>query len=368
KSEIMNNFRGNNSNTKGALISTTGKTSPTRLSWFLAEIDEGIAENGKANGKKRLCVLHSMELLEANVSDKYMTRFVEFRLNGKRLEAKLILASDDRKVVDAALESMKNEPRDEEDDARQMLVQYDEEDETGKRIIQKMISPLRVVWLSTNPELGGTPLVKLGEGCIAHVLNAYEQRDYMEKMLLHLKARCFDHAFEEPVEDRPQPPMGENSWMLVQYSPEPEIVIYQVVPYSQTVWRQENLYKDVIAYLRLPGSEVVLQAVVICYSQDEQAMNNKFNQLRSFALEIDFPKPDDLDNQLRQNNGTAALFTRTSTSLFRRAEKRDTTGTQREMRRHLEAMSENADSEAQVIIEAFEMVDNIKKNLQERLS
>ncbi|XP_060663419.1 early boundary activity protein 3 [Drosophila nasuta] len=356
-----------NNQPKAARISTISKTSPTRLSWFLAEIDEGVADNGKANGKKRLCVLHSMELLEADVSDKYMTRFVEFRLNGKRLEAKLILASDDRKVVDAALESMSKEPRDEEDDGRQMLIQYHEEHGNTRRLFQKVISPVHVVWMSVNPEIGGTPLIKLSDRCIAHVLNAYEKRDYMEKMLLHVKAACFDHAFDEPLEDRPQAPMDENSWMLVQYSPEPEIVIYQVVPYSQTVWREENLFKDVIAYLRLPGSEVILQAVVICYSQDEQAMHKKYDQLASYALEIDFPKPDDMDYDLLENKGTAALFARTSTTLFQRAEQRDSTGAHRRARRHLEELTENAENEAQMIIDAFEKVDSVRMQQQERL-
>lgn len=83
----------------------------TRLSWFLAEVDEGSMKNGKANGRKRLCVLHSMELLETDVSDKYMTRFVEFRINGMKLEAKLILAADERKLVDAALLSLSKEQR-----------------------------------------------------------------------------------------------------------------------------------------------------------------------------------------------------------------------------------------------------------------
>ncbi|KAM8717980.1 hypothetical protein ACLKA7_004652 [Drosophila subpalustris] len=345
----------------GAAVVPTGAA--TRLSWFLAEVDEGSMKSGKPNGRRRLCVLHSMELLETDVSDKYMTRFVEFRINGVKLEAKLILAADERKLVDAALLSLSREQREEEHDARQMLVQYTEEDAAGKRLVQKMISPHRVVWLSTKPELGGTPLVKLGPGLVGHVLYAYEQRDYMEKVLLNLKARCFDHAFDEQLDTEPEP-MDEQTWLLVQYSPEPETVVYQVISYAQTVWRQENLFKDVIAYVQLPDNEFVLQAVVICYGQDRQQLQDKCEQLRTFALELDLPLPEDLDQQLQHGGGTASLFARTSTTLFQRAEQRDSSGEHRQLRRRLEQMGEKAQHEAAMIIEAFDMVDNINRNLQ----
>ncbi|XP_017857135.1 PREDICTED: early boundary activity protein 3 [Drosophila arizonae] len=346
--------------------SNAGAAAATRLSWFLAEVDEGAMDNGEPNGKKRYCVLHSMELLETDVSDKYMTRFVEFRVNGVKLEAKLILAADERKLVDAALLAMSKEQQDEEDDARQLLVQYNEEDAAGERLVHKLLSPSRVAWLSTKPELGGTPLVKLGPGCIGHVLYAYEKRNYMEKVLLHLKARCFDHAFDEQL-DAAQESMDENTWLLVQYSPEPEMVVYQVIPYSRTVWRQENHFKDVIAYIQLPSSEVVLQAVVISYSQNEKQMKNKFEQLRRFALELEFPLPDELDRQLQHGSGTAALFARASNTLFQRAEQRDASGEHKQLRRSLEQMSEKAQNEAELIIEAFDMVDNINRNLKCRM-
>ncbi|EDV99243.1 early boundary activity protein 3 [Drosophila grimshawi] len=338
----------------------------TRLSWFLAEVDAGSMQNGRPNGKRRLCVLHSMELLESDVSDKYMTRFVEFRINGKKLEAKLILAADERRLVDAALVAMSKEQRDDDDNVRQLLVQYNEEDASGNRLVHKIISPQCPDWLSTKPNLSSTPLVKLGPGCIGHVLYTYEQRDYMEKVLLHLKARCFDHAFDEHL-DAAHEPMDEHTWLLVQYSPEPETVVYQVIPYSQTVWRQENLFKDVIAYLQLPGSEVVLQAVVISYGQDQQHLQDKYEQLRRYALDLEFPQPEELEHQLQQGNGTAALFARTSSNLFQRGEQRDTSGEHKQLRRSLQEMSEKAHSEADMIIDAFDMVDNINRNLQERL-
>ncbi|EDW75553.1 uncharacterized protein Dwil_GK23754 [Drosophila willistoni] len=333
----------------------------TRLSWFLAEVDEGSMKTGRPSGHSRLCVLHSMELLESDVSDKYMTRFVEFRVNGMVVEAKLILAADDRKLVDAALVTM-SKVRREESNARQLLVQYTENEE----LVQKLISPSRVVWLSTKPELGGTPLVKLGPGCIAHVLYAYDQRDYMEKILLNLKARCFDHAFDDKIEDAPNP-LDENTWLLVQFSINPETVGYRVIQYKQTMWRNENLFKDVIAYIQLPGTDIVLQAVVISYGQDRAKQQAKLDELRSFALGLNFPVPEELDKQIEQGQGTASLFTRTSSSIFQRAEQRDVNGEHKELRHTLAQMSEKAESEAKMIIEAFDILDNINKNLQNRL-
>ncbi|XP_068147115.1 early boundary activity protein 3 [Drosophila tropicalis] len=333
----------------------------TRLSWFLAEVDEGSMKSGRPSGQSRLCVLHSMELLESDVSDKYMTRFVEFRVNGMVVEAKLILAADDRKLVDAALVTM-SKVRREESNARQLLVQYTENEE----LVQKLISPSRVVWLSTKPELGGTPLVKLGPGCIAHVLYAYDQRDYMEKILLNLKARCFDHAFDDKIEDTSNP-LDENTWLLVQFSTNPETVGYRVIQYQQTMWRNENLFKDVIAYIQLPGTDIVLQAVVISYGQDRAKQQAKLDELRSFALGLNFPVPEELDKQIEQGQGTASLFTRTSSSIFQRAEQRDANGEHKELRHSLAQMSEKAESEAKMIIEAFDILDNINKNLQNRL-
>ncbi|XP_020802229.1 early boundary activity protein 3 [Drosophila serrata] len=365
-SNISNDSGLDDSATSGAVANANAPIAATRLSWFLAEVDDGSMKNGKPNGQPRLCVLHSMELLETDVSDKYMTRFVEFRVNGMVLEAKLILAADERRLVDAALLSMSKEQR-ENANARQLLVQYTENEESGERLVQKLVSPDSVMWMSAKPELKGTPLVSLGPGCIAHVLYAYDQRHYMEKILLHLKARSFDHAFDEHLEVEDEPTLTDDTWMLLQYSPEPEVVVYQVVQYRHTVWRQENLFKDVIAYIQLPGSDIILQAVVISYGRDKEAQEAKFEELRRFALDMDFPPPDELEKHLEQgNNNTTALFSRTS--LYQKAEQRDVTGEHRELRRNLEQMSEKAQSEAQMIIDAFDMVDNINKNLQCRLS
>ncbi|XP_017116399.1 early boundary activity protein 3 [Drosophila elegans] len=344
--------------------SANGPLAATRLSWFLAEVDDGSMTSGKPNGRRRLCVLHSMELLESDVSDKYISRFVEFRVNGMVVEAKLILAADERRLVDAALLSMSREER-EDASAQQLLVQYTESDEAGggDRLVQKLVSPNKVMWMSTKPELKGNPLVSLAPGCIAHVLYAYEQRDYMEKMLLHLKARSFDLAFDDNLATEPEA-MTDDTWMLVQYSPEPETVVYQVVQYRQTVWRKENLFKDVIAYIQPPVSDVVLQAVVISYGQDKEVQAAKFEELRRFPFDIDFPLPEDLDKHPEHGTSTA-LFARTS--LYQKAEQRDSTGEHKELRKSLEQMSERAQGEAQMIIDAFDMVENINKNLQSRL-
>ncbi|EDV33335.1 uncharacterized protein Dana_GF21376, isoform B [Drosophila ananassae] len=335
----------------------------TRLSWFLAEVDDGAMSNGKPNGHPRLCVLHSMELLETDVSEKYMTRFVEFRVNGMVLEAKLILAADERRLVDAALLSMSKEQR-EDSNSKQLLVQYTENEEAGERLVHKLASPNNVRWLSAKPELANTPLVSLSPGCVAHVLYAYDNRDYMEKLLLHMKTRCFDDAFDENLDA--EATMTDDTWMLVQYSPDPETVVYQVVQYSQTVWRQENLFKDVIAYIQQPGNDLVLQAVVISYGLEKEVQQAKFEHLRNLGMEMQFPLPGELSKQLEQGSGTAALFSRTS--LYQKAEQRDATGEHKELRRSLEQMSEKAQVEAQMIIDAFDMVDNINKNLQYRLS
>ncbi|KAH8412127.1 hypothetical protein KR009_000006 [Drosophila setifemur] len=337
----------------------------TRMSWFLAEVDEGKMENGKANGQTRLCVLHSMELLETDVSDKYMSRFVEFRVNGNVVEAKLILAADDRRLVDAALLTMSQEER-EDTNADQLLVQYSDMGKTGERLIQKIVSSNSVRWLSKKPEPDATPMVSLRPGCIAHVLHAYDNRDYMEKMMLHLKARSFDQTFDENPEEDEEPIMTDETWMLVQYSPDPETVVYQVVQYGQTVWRRDNLFKDVIAYVQLPESDLVLQAVVISYGLEKKPLDAKFELLRTFALEMHYPLPGELEMELHHGSGTAALFTRTS--LYGKAELRDETGEHKELRINLEEMAKTADGEARLIIDAFDMVDNINKNLQFRLS
>ncbi|XP_043662617.1 early boundary activity protein 3 [Drosophila teissieri] len=362
-SNISNDSGLDDSANSGAVVSANGPVAATRLSWFLAEVDDGLMKDGKPNGRRRLCVLHSMELLESDVSDKYMTRFVEFRVNGMVLEAKLILAADERRLVDAALLSMSKEERDEAS-AQQLLVQYTENEKAGERLIQKLVSPNNVMWLSTKPELKGNPLVSLAPGCIAHVLYAYESRDYMEKILLHLKARSFDLAFDDSLATEPEA-MNDDTWMLVQYSPEPEMVVYQVVQYRQTVWRKENLFKDVIAYMQLPGSDIVLQAVVISYGQEKDAQDAKYEELQRFPFDIDFPLPDELDKH-PDHMTSSALFSRTS--LYQKAEQRDSTGEHKELRKSLEQMSEKAQGEAQLIIDAFDMVDNINKNLQSRLS
>ncbi|XP_030383274.1 early boundary activity protein 3 [Scaptodrosophila lebanonensis] len=333
----------------------------TRMSWFLAEVDEGSLKNGRPTGRTALCVLHSMELVESDVSDKYMTRFVEFRMNNTILEAKLILAADERKLVDAALVAMSKERRSEAEE-QLLLVQYCEDN--GKRLVHKLVPQHKVTWLSTNKLLKGTAVVKLENGCLAHILYAYEQRDRMEKVLLHLKARCFDHAFDEQLEAEPLP-MNKDTWLLVQYSPEPELVVYEIIKYSETVWQQENDFKDVIAYMQLPGSELVMQAVVISYSTKHELLEAKYEELQRFALGLEIPVIEELERQLEQGGSTTSLFSRST--LFQQAQQRDTTGEHKQLQSKLELMTEKAQQEAQMIIEAFDMVDNINRNLQSQI-
>jgi len=133
-SNISNDSGLDDSANSGAVVNAHAPLAATRLSWFLAEVDDGSMKNGKPNGQPRLCVLHSMELLESDVSDKYMTRFVEFRVNGMVLEAKLILAADERRLVDAALLSMSKVER-EDANAQQLLVQYTDNEKSGERLV-----------------------------------------------------------------------------------------------------------------------------------------------------------------------------------------------------------------------------------------
>lgn len=331
----------------------------TRLSWFLAEIDAGLIKSGRPNGRTRLCVLRSNEIIEANVSDKHITRTIEIRLNGRPLEAKLILASDDRNMVEAARLAMNIAERKKEEDAQTRLVHFEEEDiVTGKRLVHQVLPSELVDWTTQNT----TPdLCRTKAGYTANVLYNFAPREYLEKQLLHLKACCFDDVFNDTLSGALQP-MDDDTWMLVQYL-DSGAVIHQVLQYKHTMWRERNLFKDVIAYMRLNNSETIVQGIVIAYGQNKAEMDEKYEQIRRFALEFNFPEADVLEYHLQQAHTTTNLFARNRTTIFERNERRDITGEHRNMRRQLEQLTERANDEAHMILEAFNMVENIKANV-----
>lgn len=335
----------------------------TRLSWFLAEVDTGMMKSGRPNGRTRLCVLRSNQTIEVGVTDKHMIRTIELRVNGRPLEAKLVLASDDRNMVEAAMLAMKLAQRKKEEDMQSRLVQYEEkDDESGKRLVHQVLPPELVDWHNSKRDnKRSSDLVRTLSGYTANVLYDFAPREYLEKQLLHLKACCFDEVFNDTLGGALQL-MDDDTWMLVQYV-DSGAVIHKVLQFKNTMWRERNLFKDVVAYMRLNDSETVVQGIVIAYSQSKAEMEEKYEQIRSFALDFTFPEADVLEYHLQQAHTTTNLFARNRTTIFERNERRDVNGEHRHLRLQLEQLTERANDEAHMILEAFNMVENIKAHV-----
>lgn len=59
-------------------------------------------------------------------------------------------------------------------------------------------------------------------------------------------------------------------WMLVQYSKNNDTVVHTIVNESETVWKQENMYKDIVAYVS--DTKVIFQALIIKKSHSKKEL------------------------------------------------------------------------------------------------
>ena len=80
-------------------------------------------------------------------------------------------------------------------------------------------------------------------------------------------------------------------WILVQYSSGVNSVVYAIIHESVTVWKSENLYKDVVAYLS-EGS-TIYQGMILKRSIERHELDIILESIKEFSLSSKYPLEKD---------------------------------------------------------------------------
>lgn len=91
-------------------------------------------------------------------------------------------------------------------------------------------------------------------------------------------------AFEEPYDNVD---IEETPWLFVQYSSGPSNVSYSIINICGTVWQEDNLYRNVVAYIK--EGEAVYQAIIIRKSKDRNKLDAELRSMKDCCLTTDFP-------------------------------------------------------------------------------
>ncbi|XP_075152850.1 early boundary activity 3 isoform X2 [Haematobia irritans] len=258
-----------------------------RMSWFLIEMDEGQSKGGKENGKIVYGVIHSIDLVDNDSSNMYVNRRVRFNWNHAIIEGRVKLASDDRFFIEQQFKTLTKNNEEiilKEKFSKRYLVQYNKGSNT---IVHAVVHQKEIVWPKEDFNSISIREVLIRDDKIqrmATVLYVSDSDDLIQKELDILKTRCFERAFEEPYDNID---IEMTPWLFVQYSNGPSNVSYSVVHLNSTVWQTDNLYRNVVAYIK--DGDSVFQSIIIRKSKDRNVLDTELRTLKESCLSADFP-------------------------------------------------------------------------------
>ncbi|XP_061399108.1 early boundary activity protein 3-like [Musca vetustissima] len=258
-----------------------------RMSWFLIEMDEGQSKGGKENGRIVYGVIHSIDLVDNDSTNMYINRRVRFNWNHAIIEGRVKLASDDRYFIEQQFKTLTKNNEGvilKQRLSKRYLVQFNKGANT---IVHAIVHQKEIVWPKEDFQNSTIREVLIRDGKIqrmATVLHVSESDDLIQKELDMLKARCFEGAFEEPYDNND---IEETPWLFVQYSSGPSNVSYSIINICGTVWQEENLYRNVVAYIK--EGETVHQAIIIRKSKDRNKLDSELRSMKDYCLKTDFP-------------------------------------------------------------------------------
>ncbi|KAL9924446.1 early boundary activity 3 isoform 1-T1 [Glossina fuscipes fuscipes] len=252
-----------------------------RMSWFLIETDEGLClgSNKQPNGKRFLVIIHSMELIDDESDNMYVDRKVRFMWKQGIVEGKIRLASDERDSVDNELKMLQeNEAGNAVSQSHKpnnYIVQYRRGTDT---IIYRILREKESV-----EDMQKSVILEDDIPYVAKILYMNESQELLLQELNLLKDKCFEATFTESRDSEKL----ENDWLLIQYSTGPLNLIYKIINYSDTVWQNENKFKDVVAYIT--ASDVTFQGIVLSKSQDYDELKKTLQVIEKVGLTSAFP-------------------------------------------------------------------------------
>lgn len=256
-----------------------------RMSWFLIEMDEGLSKGRPANGKRLYCIIHSVDLIDGDSSNMYINRIVKFNRNHAIVQGKVVLASDDRLFVERQMKQLTLNAEDAillPENDRRFLVQYSK---GAYSVVHAIIHQKEICWPQGDLSNQREVLVRDGKiQRLATVLYSHESDEKVQNELQKLKTSCFESAFDD---NDVEISMDGDPWLLVQYSCSPTNVVYTIISYRETVWQEENLYKDVVAYITDGTS--IYQSVIIRKSHNRNELDYEINNIKSSCLVSRYP-------------------------------------------------------------------------------
>uniref|UniRef100_A0A1B0FQY0 Uncharacterized protein n=1 Tax=Glossina morsitans morsitans TaxID=37546 RepID=A0A1B0FQY0_GLOMM len=252
-----------------------------RMSWFLIETDEGLClgSNKQPNGKRFLVIIHSMELIDEQSENMYVDRKVRFMWKQGIVEGKIRLASDERDSVDNELKMLQ------ENEAENAVSQSNK---PNSYIVQYRRGTDAIIYRILHEKVSAEDMQKsvvLEDDIpyVAKILYMNESQELLLQELNLLKDKCFEATFTESRDGEKL----DNDWLLIQYSTGPLNLTYKIINYSDTVWQNENKFKDVVAYIT--ASDVTFQGIVLSKSQDYDELKKTLQVIEKVGLTSTFP-------------------------------------------------------------------------------
>lgn len=166
-----------------------------RLSWFLMEMDEGQVKEGRTNGRILNEIVHFMDFIDNDPTNKYLDHNIKFNCNHGIMEGRVIMASDDRHYVEQHFKKLiKNREATAIDRnlTKKFLVLY----KKGNSLITLSIVHEKEIQWSYDVRLNEKPMqAHIRDGIVQRqttILFEHESDELMETQLNALKDRFFN--------------------------------------------------------------------------------------------------------------------------------------------------------------------------------
>ncbi|XP_055918571.1 early boundary activity protein 3 [Eupeodes corollae] len=256
---------------------------PCRLSWLLVEVTQGL--------NNEYFVIHSVEVI-GDINGAYVDRRIRFNQERRELIGIVRLASDDLKIVEMerarllmAQKSLTSELKPLE--ANLWCLVHQLSDDSKVQLIT--VSCKKLVFIESvdnnrkhfmlQKENSQAPVALL------HVLDSEQQ--LLDKMECLSNTLVQNYLCEE--KDAVIEAEGlEEAYLLVQYFETRNNLIYTIVHYKDSIFKDENLFRNVVAYISNNQQKTVSQGIILRKSFIKDELTKLLTNIRETCDNVDF--------------------------------------------------------------------------------
>ncbi|KAL5278521.1 hypothetical protein ACFFRR_003261 [Megaselia abdita] len=220
-----------------------------RMSWFLVKLEF------PGSPQKTFVIIHAVDIV-GDLTSIYLNRSVTFNRDHKSFNGIVVCASDNRKTIEVQCKQKVEEQLGQYRQENLYLVQSsDNEQSVNFNIVKKS----EITWIADRSNRREVFVHRQGDiQRLGVVLQCGNDESKLVEDMEGMKKKCFQMFFED-ARTKSDPQLYP--WMLVQYSQNNDSVVHAIVNESETVWKQENMYRDIVAYVS--DSKAIFQAVII---------------------------------------------------------------------------------------------------------